>query len=95
MTESEIEKKVCAYAKNKGWLVYKFVSPSNRGVPDRIWLKNGVILFVEFKATNKVLTKLQTKTICNIAGQGFLVYVIDSVSKGKSLVDSHTVDFFF
>lgn len=87
MRESEIEKKVCDYAKSKGWLTYKFVSPSNRGVPDRIWLKNSHIVFVEFKAPNKMPTKLQEKVISKIQSQGFSVYVIDNVEKGKELVD--------
>ena len=61
MRESEIEKKVSNYAKTQGWLSYKFVSPSNRGVPDRIYLKAGKCIFIEFKAPKKKPTKLQDK----------------------------------
>jgi hypothetical protein len=31
--EKVIEKKVCDYAKSKGFVVYKFVSVNNAGVP--------------------------------------------------------------
>ena len=47
--ESRIEKIVTAYARSKHWLAYKFSSPSNRGVPDHIYLRDGVVFFIEFK----------------------------------------------
>jgi len=89
MLESAIESAVCKYAKSKGWLVYKFVSPNNRGVPDRIMLRNGVIIFVEFKATGKQPTTLQQYIIKRIRGEKFKVYVIDSVEMGKKTLDSY------
>lgn len=85
MLESTIEKKVSEYAKSKGWLSYKFTSPSNRGVPDRIYMKNGICLFIEFKAPKKKPTKLQEKVIERIKAEDFLVYVIDSIDEGKNI----------
>ena len=86
--ESEIEKKVCEYAKSKGWLIYKFQSPSNRGVPDRILLKDGKTVFIEFKAPKKTPTKLQDKVISRIISQGFEVYVVDNMDLGKELINN-------
>lgn len=86
--ESEIEKKVCQYARSKDWLTYKFVSPSNRGVPDRIFIRSGNILFIEFKSPGKHPTKLQNKVIDRIRSQDFNVYVIDSLKDGYKIVDS-------
>lgn len=89
MLESEIEKKVCKHAKDKGWLVYKFVSPNNKGVPDRIFLgEGGKIIFVEFKAPNKEPTKLQTHVINKIKALMFKVYVIDNIEEGKKIFDN-------
>jgi G:T-mismatch repair DNA endonuclease (very short patch repair protein) len=87
MRESEIEKRVCAYAKQNQWLAYKFVSPNNRGVPDRIFIRQGVMMFIEFKAPGKVPTKLQYKVMSRIEDEGFRVYVVDSVECGKQLID--------
>ena len=88
MKESTIEKVVSNYAKSKGWLSFKFVSPSNRGVPDRIFLKRGKIIFIEFKATGKKLTKLQKFKIDQIRDGGFfLVCIIDLIEKGKQIFD--------
>ena len=85
MRESTIERKVSEYARSQGWLTYKFTSPSNRGVPDRIYLKEGDCFFIEFKAPNKQPTKLQKKVIKRIESQDFYVYVIDSVENGRAL----------
>lgn len=87
MRESEIEKKVSDYAKAKGWLVYKFVSPSQRGVPDRVFIRGGEIYFIEFKAPGKKPTKLQDKIFSKIRGELFEVYIIDDVEQGKLLID--------
>lgn len=79
MRESLIERKCCQWAKAQGWLVFKFVSPNNRGVPDRLFIKDGHHVFVEFKAPGKQPTALQHRTAERMREQGAKVYVIDSV----------------
>ena len=79
MRESLIERKCCQWAKAQGWLVFKFVSPSNRGVPDRLFIKDGRHVFIEFKAPGKHPTALQQRTAEKMLEQGATVYVIDSV----------------
>jgi hypothetical protein len=89
MLESKIEKTVCDYAKSKGWLVYKFVSPNNRGVPDRLLLgPDRKIAFIEFKAPGKEPTKLQKHVFSKIRALLFKVYVIDNIEEGKNLIDT-------
>jgi hypothetical protein len=85
MRESLIERKVSEYAKSQGWLTYKFTSPSNRGVPDRIYLKDGICFFIEFKAPDKKTSKLQNKVIKRIQSKDFDVHIIDSLEEGKDL----------
>ena len=51
LTERKIESKISKKAIDLGYLTYKFTSPSNRGVPDRIFInKKGEIFFIEFKS---------------------------------------------
>lgn len=85
MRESTIESAVCKHAHLLGWLVYKFVSPNQRGVPDRLFLKNGKVMFIEFKAPGKQLTPLQRFKTTQIIEMGFDVHVIDDIDIGKSL----------
>lgn len=85
VNESYIEKKVCEYAKRNDWLSYKFSSPAQRGVPDRIFLKGGALKFVEFKAPGKRPTKLQLAIHDRIKTERFEVFVIDNIEEGKKL----------
>ena len=86
MRESVIEQRVCSYARDRGWLTYKWVSPANRGVPDRILFRDGRVLLIEFKAPGKRPTKLQSYIHQRLEKEGFKVHVIDSIEEGKRLV---------
>ena len=60
MRESEIEQHLIWHVKRLGGKAYKFTSPSNRGVADRvICLPDGSTWFVEVKAPRGRLSKLQ------------------------------------
>ncbi|MGV3278744.1 VRR-NUC domain-containing protein [Rickettsiales bacterium LUAb2] len=87
MLEKQIESKVCEYAKKKGWWVAKFCSPSNRGVPDRILLKNGKVLFMEFKSSVGKLSPLQQHKINEMCNLGAEVYVVNDIEYGKSIIN--------
>ncbi len=86
--ERHIEKVVSAYAMKLGWLTYKFVSPSNRGVCDRIFIRpNGEVVFCEFKREGKKPTKLQAHHHKQLREQNCTVWVIDSVELGKEMIN--------
>lgn len=60
MLEKEIEKKLIDGIRKLGGRSYKFVSPGNNGVPDRIViLPGGRVIFVELKTMTGRLSKLQ------------------------------------
>ena len=87
MRESAIEKKVSDHAKSLGWLCYKFSSPGNRAVPDRIYIKDNTVFFIEFKALGKKPSKLQYHEHKQIMHKGVRVFVIDNVLAGVELFD--------
>lgn len=86
MLESKIEATVTRYAKLNGWLAYKWTSPSNRGVPDRLYFKDGQLVIVEFKAPGKRPTPLQGSVHAKLSAQGFEVHIIDNIEEGKKLL---------
>ena len=93
MRESVIEHEVCKYASSTGWLNYKFVSPNNRGVPDRIFIKSGKVIFIEFKALGKKPTKLQSHTMEKLEKVGGVpTYVVDNVSQGCEIINHHNIN---
>jgi len=85
--EKEIESKCKKYAKSKGVLAYKWVSPNNRGVTDCIFIYQGKVFFVEFKRQGGRLTKLQIKHHDELRAQGMTVYVVWSLEEGKEMVE--------
>jgi len=92
LKESTIERKVCDYAANNGWLVYKFVSPGQKFVPDRIFLGDGGrTFFIEFKAPGKKPNGGQLLMHEKMRARGHTVYVIDNIGKGFDAVDKETL----
>lgn len=79
MREKEIEVYLRDQVKKHGGKAYKFESPGNDGVPDRlvIFPKNGVY-FVELKAPGKKPRPLQIKQMAVLSSLGCDVRVIDS-----------------
>lgn len=70
LREKDIEKRVTAWAKRNGVLTIKLEGQHNRGKPDRIFMANGEVLFLELKAPGKKPTELQASWIDKIKAQG-------------------------
>lgn len=88
MLEKQIEEKVGTYAKEQGFLVYKFTSPQRAAVPDRLYITpRGKVFFVEFKREGMKPTPAQQREHERLREQGVMVYVIDNVVMGKFMVD--------
>jgi len=85
MRERDIELYLSRRVKALGGRAYKFISPGNDGVPDRlVCLPGGRVLFVELKSPGKKPTPLQLKQIDFLRSLGFDVFVADS----RDVVDS-------
>ena len=77
--EKEIESYLRDKVKGIGGKAYKFVSPGNAGVPDRVvCLPGGRIVFVELKAPGKKPTALQAAEQTKLLKIGCSVYNLDS-----------------
>ena len=85
MREEEIEKILTAEVKKGGGWAYKWVSPGNDGVPDRIVVFPGrAPVFVELKSDAGRLSALQEVQIRRLKELGQKVYVargIDGVGQ--------------
>jgi hypothetical protein len=85
MRESTIETAVCAYAKSLGWLPMKLAGANDRGKPDRMFLKDGRVMFIEFKATGKLPTALQLRWLADLHERGFTAGWCNDIEKGKRM----------
>lgn len=87
MRESPIEDLFCRLWADAGGRAYKWVSPGNDGVPDRIAFLHGMVFLVELKATNGKLSKIQQAQHRELRMHGFDVVVLSSVDQVREWVE--------
>ena len=88
ITEKSIEIYLRDRIKKIGGVAFKFISPGNDGVPDRlICLPTGQVIFVELKAPGKTTRPLQDLQISRLRNLNFKVFIIDSKEKVDELLE--------
>ena len=88
MREKDIENYLKESVKKIGGRSYKFTSPGNAGVPDRICIiPGGLIFFVELKAPGKKARKSQEVQIKKLQSLGQTVLIIDSKEQIDKLTE--------
>lgn len=87
MREVNIEKLLERAVEAAGGKAFKFTSPGNAGVQDRLVLRDGRAYFVEVKAPGEKLRPLQRYRQRQLQRLGFEPYVIDSVAGVREFVD--------
>lgn len=81
MLEKELESKLRDRVKMLGGIAYKFTSPGQQGVPDRIVvLPGGKVGFIELKQLGKRETKYQRRQLNRLAELGSKVFLIDDIN---------------
>lgn len=87
MKESDIEARLVRAVKAKGGLCYKFVSPGNPGVPDRIVITpDGRTIYVELKTEVGRLSSLQKWQRAEMEKRGAEVRVLKGLEQVKEFV---------
>lgn len=88
MKESTIEARLVRGVKKLGGLCYKFTSPGNPGVPDRIvLLPNGKTIFVELKTTVGRLAKVQQWQLQEMRKRGADVRVLKGADQVTAFLE--------
>lgn len=83
MLEKVIEKKSCDWAATQGWLSAKLTSPSFRGWPDRVFMREGRVVFIEFKTPTGRTTPLQEACLNRLRSAGAETHVCHSIDEVK------------
>lgn len=86
MIENQVENYLIKKVSELGGKVWKFVSPGNAGVPDRLITYNSKAFFVEVKRPGGKPRALQKATVAQIRATGMKVYCIST----KAQVDELT-----
>lgn len=88
MREQEIEQKLRDAVKSMGGRAYKFISPGNVGVPDRIvCMPGGRIYFAELKTDIGRLTPIQKAQIDYLENLGQDVRVLFGLSDVDKFIE--------
>lgn len=91
MKESELERKFCGLVSQAGGKAYKFVSPGNTGVPDRIVVfPGGRIGFIELKREGEKPRKQQRFQQAELERLGCYTAVVDSMECAEAAIDEMT-----
>lgn len=87
-TEKSIEQYLVKKVKEAGGLCYKFVSPGNSGVPDRICVfPDGYVIFVEVKTIGGRISALQQVQLYKLKILGASVHVVWSKEDVDNITD--------
>lgn len=88
--EKDLEKACCRLAKRRGWFERKYKGPGRRAHPDRLFAKNGVVFWVEFKLPGKEPTGLQWIEIKAMRAAGLSVEWTDTYEGFENILAAHT-----
>ena len=86
--ERTVEQALKRTVEKAGGCCYKFTSPSRAGVPDRIVVLRGRVVFVELKATGEKPRALQKAVAKTIRKAGGRVYCLSSVEQVTCFVQT-------
>lgn len=87
MLERSVEAGLREKVRKHGGLCFKFVSPGCSGVPDRLIIDNGRVIFVELKQDKGRLAPAQKQTIERMRSHGADVRVVYGSAGVNELIE--------
>lgn len=86
--EAKIEREVVRWAMAHGILTLKLNLIGNTGWPDRIFLHQGEMVFVEFKRPGEQLRRNQPERVAELRKRKFKVGVFDNVPDATAFLEA-------
>lgn len=86
MRERDVELYLVRVTREMGGVAWKWVSPGQAGVPDRIVVLPGRVIFVELKAPGGAPTAQQRRVHTRLRTLGADVRVIDALAEVDEMV---------
>ena len=86
--ESDIENLARDEAEKLGWASIKLNLRGNKGWPDVMFLKDGVVVFIEFKQPGESPDILQQRKLAKLKELGFIADWSDSVKFALRMLEN-------
>lgn len=84
--ESDYVAEAHEFAVLRGWFTFKVESPTMDGLPDRFYGRRGIIVFIEWKKPDGVLSAKQKLRIREMRKHDITVYVFDNLEDAKAVL---------
>lgn len=88
MLEAVFEEILIEYAESRGWIFRKLKFIGKRGAPDRMFAKEGRVMFVELKAPGEPPSVGQVREMRELRAAGLEVHLIDNLNSGCALFEN-------
>lgn len=85
MIESVMERLLIEHAQTRGWITRKVQWIGRRGAPDRLFAKDGRVLFVELKRPGGKTSANQDRELAELSAAGVEVHLIDNLKDGYAV----------
>lgn len=85
--EKDVERAAVQWAERAEWWVRKFSSPGHRAVPDRVFAKNGRVVWIEFKAPGEKPRRDQELEMERMRAHGMEVYWVDDPNDAIDILE--------
>jgi len=87
-TEASLERSLLRKAKELGWLIRKVQWIGRSGAPDRLFVRNGQVVFIELKREGGWLRQEQWREARALRAQGVVVRAADTLSDALKVLDN-------
>jgi len=85
--EKKLEAECTRYAREKGYLAIKLENTGHTGIPDRLYLKDGRAIFVEFKTPGSGrLSLFQSHWLRRLEKEQFTARTVWTIEEFKELI---------
>lgn len=85
---AQVQDPIINYAKSQGWLVRRVQWIGRHGAPDALFMREGRVIFMEFKDLGKPAKLHQERERKRIIDHGIEAYVVDSEEQGIAILNS-------
>ncbi len=84
--ESAVESEACKFAERRGWFVAKLMRCNIDSMPDRIFHRRGITMYIEFKKWGEEPNAKQAKRHRELRSKGIPVHVVDNLEAAHDLL---------